>query len=201
MWLFLWFIFQPTYLEGLFYSSSNPVNYSCSRFKQDSRNIFGKRLSVFALSTMRKFVTSFRHQKELHICGFYSHLKQFFRDHCLLQKPNQHSNNTADERFSPLEFSIDKYSYFCHKLVSNYCRPIFRASYSIFHIYLQLGYPKSRNQCVGNSRLALSTCLCHGRFLCFYFCFDPWKHQFTDLSFSPEQMCEANNILKRLFWV
>jgi hypothetical protein len=115
MWLFLWVIFFPTYLDGLFYSSPNSANYSCSRLLNKTRGIF---------------------LKELHFCGFYSHLKQFFRDHCLLQKPNQHSNNTADERFSPLEFSIDKYSYFCHKLVSNYCRPIFRATYSIFHIYL-----------------------------------------------------------------
>jgi hypothetical protein len=29
--LFLWFIFLPTYLDGLFYSSSNSANYSCSR--------------------------------------------------------------------------------------------------------------------------------------------------------------------------
>ena len=83
-----------------------------------------------------KFVTYFRHQKELHICGFYSHLEQSFRDHCLLQKSNQRSNNTVDEGFSPMKFCIDKYLYFCHKLVSNYCRPIFRATYSIFHIYL-----------------------------------------------------------------
>jgi hypothetical protein len=82
-----------TRLEGYFWQAS-------FRFCPLNHEIF---------FSLRKSVTSFRHQKELHICGFYSHLKQFFRDHCLLQKPNQHSNNTADERFSPLEFSIDKY--------------------------------------------------------------------------------------------
>ena len=142
MWLFLWVIFLPTYLDGLFYSSPNSANYSCSRLLNKTWGIFFWQASFRfcplnheIFFSLRKFVTYFRHQRELHICGFYSHLKQFFRDHCLLQKPNQRSNNTADEGFSPMEFSIDKYSYFCHKLVSNYCRPIFRATYSIFHIY------------------------------------------------------------------
>jgi hypothetical protein len=140
--LFLWFIFLPTYLDGLFYSSSNSANYSCSRLLTRLEEYF--LASVFPFSPSQpwdilffeKFVTYFRHQKELHICGFYSHLEQSFRDHCLLQKSNQRSNNTVDEGFSPMEFCIDKYLYFCHKLVSNYCRPIFRATYSIFHIYL-----------------------------------------------------------------
>jgi len=49
------------------------------------------------------------------------------------------SNNTVDEGFPPMEFSVDKYFYFYHKLVSNYCIPIFRATYWIFYIHLQLG--------------------------------------------------------------
>ena len=54
MWLFLWVIFLPTYLDGLFYYSPNSANYSCSRLLNKTRGIFfGKRLSVFALSTMR----------------------------------------------------------------------------------------------------------------------------------------------------
>ena len=112
-------------------------------FKQDLRNIFFWQASFRfcplnheIFFSLRKFVLYFRHQKELHLWGFYSHFKQFVRDHCLLQKPNQRSNNTVDEGFSPMEFCIDKYLYFCHKLVSNYCRPIFRETYSIFHIYL-----------------------------------------------------------------
>ena len=108
--------------------------------KQDSRNIFGKHLSVFALSTMRYSSSFFWHQKELHTCRFYSYLKQFFRNHFLLQKPNQRSNNTVDEGFSPTEFSID----------------ISYLPYSIFHIYLIRYFifisssdPKSRNQSIG----------------------------------------------------
>jgi hypothetical protein len=65
MWLFLWVIFLPTYLDGLFYSSPNSANYSCSRLLNKTWGIFfGKRLSVFALSTMRY---SFRCENLSHI--------------------------------------------------------------------------------------------------------------------------------------
>ena len=40
MWLFLWVIFLPTYLDGLFYYSPNSANYSCSRLLNKTRGIF-----------------------------------------------------------------------------------------------------------------------------------------------------------------
>ena len=65
MWLFFWVIFLPTYLDGLFYSSPNSANFSCSRLLNKTWGIFfGKRLSVFALSTMRY---SFRWENLSHI--------------------------------------------------------------------------------------------------------------------------------------
>ena len=100
-------------------------------FIQDSRGIFGKRLSVFALSTMRYSFLFFDIRK-LHTCGFYSYLKQFFRNHCLLQKPNQRSNNTVDEGFSLIEFAID-ISYYLIR----------------YFIFISSSDPKSRNQCIG----------------------------------------------------
>jgi hypothetical protein len=39
MWLFLWVIFLPTYLDGLFYYSPNSANYSCSRLLNKTRGI------------------------------------------------------------------------------------------------------------------------------------------------------------------
>jgi len=66
MWLFLWVIFLPTYLDGWFILLLPQLSelFLFPTFKQDSRNIFGKRLSVFALSTMRY---SFRWENLSHL--------------------------------------------------------------------------------------------------------------------------------------
>ncbi len=100
--------------------------------KQDSMNIFGKRLSVFALSTMRYCFLFFDIRKSSILADFIRISSNFLRDHCLLQKPNQRSKNTVDEGFSLMEFAID-ISYYLIR----------------YFIFISSSDPKSRNQCIG----------------------------------------------------